>query len=186
MNKLNTALTVLNYLKISDAKTIGEILHAKGLWGSPHSARVQSQKHLNDLVNFGKIDRGDGFYRTRDCKSNYGEHAKMLTCSLAEILKFPLTTTIYREISVPIGLRADALILCEKEHKGICFILEVVHTETHEYLKRKVEAWRNWKEARGFLSDLFAVKIPNFGFVARGLEVNGSLTFNQLLDILGG
>ncbi len=186
MNTVENPLSVLNYLKISDAKTIGDILHAQGNWGNPHSARVQTQKQLNALADLGKIEKCDGFYRTLDCKSEYGEHAKKLTQVLSEILKLPLTSTIYREVSFPIGHRADAVVLCQKENKGTCFILEVAHHETFEYLQRKANAYLNWKEGRQFLTNLFKVKIPHYSIATEGKEVSGAVAFSNLLTFLGG
>lgn len=177
----------MNYLKIADAKIIGAILFALGYFSTLHSARVNAQKHLNNLVALGHLVRGDGFYRIPECQSEYGEHARLLTACLAQILSIKdLTTTIHREVSVPIGFRADAVVLCEKDGKGICFVLEVAHNETHDYLRRKVDAYKKWKEAKAFLTQLFNKPIRGYGFVCSGKEVSGATPFNRLLTMLGG
>lgn len=179
-------VTIFNYLKISDAKTIGEICYALGMWGNLHSSQVNSQKHLKTKVDLGQLEyikHGNaGFYRVLGCKSEYGEHARLLTTHLAQILSVKaITATIHREAEIPIGLRADALVLCQREAKGICFVLEVAHHETHDYLKRKVDAWKKWKGAKDFLSEKFNRPIRSYGFVCSGKEVSGAVPFNQLL-----
>jgi hypothetical protein len=173
---------IINSTKIIDAKSGGEILFKQGHYSTPQSGRTHFQKHANNLAALGKIERCDGFYRTLGCKSEYGEHARLLTSCLAEILKLPLTAHIYREVSFSIGTRADAVVLLKKNDKGLCFVLEVAHNETHEYLQRKLNAWRNWKEATKALSELFGIPVPNFGFVVEGMHLSGATQLQKLLE----
>lgn len=175
---------LIQQLKIADAKTIGDILFAQGKFSNSHSARVNAQKHLNNLVDLGKIERGDGFYRV-GTKSEYGEHARLLTAHLAQILSVKsITTVIYREAEIPIGFRADALVFCQRENMGICFVLEVAHNETHNYLRRKADAWRAWKGAKNYLTQVFNTPIHSYGFVVSGREIG--YPFHKLLTKLGG
>jgi len=175
--------SLVDSLKIVDALTVGGILHAKGLYSSVHSARVQAQKALNSLVELGKLEKGTGYYRTLGCKSEYAEHARLLTRSLAELFKNEAEPVIFREHSISeIALRPDALVLLKKEGQGLCFVLEVCHTETPEYLNQKITAWRNWDNALGFLSALFGCRIPHFEIVVVGDNVPaGCWEFNRFI-----
>ena len=170
-------------LKIIDALTLGEVLCAKDIYTSIHSARVQGQKALNSLVDLGKLERGNGYYRTLDCKSEYGEHSRLLTKSLAELFKHG-DPVIFREHSISeVALRPDALCLLTREGKGLCFVLEVCHTETPEYLKQKITTWRNWNNSLGYLSNLFTCRIPHFEIVVVGDNVPGDCwEFNRFIE----
>lgn len=182
MSRYDLAFLV-DSLKIVDALTIGSILHAKGLYSSDHSARVQAQKALNSLVELGKLEKGTGYYRTLGCKSEYGEHARLLTKSLAELFKTNAVPVIFREHSISeIALRPDALVLLKRDGQGLCFVLEACHTETPEYLNQKITAWRNWENSHGYLSALFNCKVPHFEIVVVGESVPaGCWEFNRFI-----
>jgi hypothetical protein len=157
---------VISALKIADALTVGEILHAKGVYSTLPSARVNAQKKLNELAALGKLERGNGFYRVIGCKSEYKEHAQLITKALAEILKLEVQSTIFREITIPeVGLRPDAICLITKDNQGYCMILEVMNNETPEYLQSKINVWENWQRDTQFLSQLFKYKIPHYEVV---------------------
>ncbi|MDA8161690.1 MAG: hypothetical protein M0022_02120 [Desulfobacteraceae bacterium] len=175
-------LPLVDSLKIIDALTLGEILSAKGIYSSVHSARVQAQKALNALVDLGKLERGAGYYRTPDCKSEYGDHSRLLTKSLAELFKHG-DPVIFREHTITeIALRPDALVLMKKKGRGLCFVLEVCHTETPEYLQQKVTAWRNWDKSLDYLSGLFGVRVPGFAIVVAGDNIpDGCWEFNRFI-----
>jgi hypothetical protein len=179
----NVVFPVINSLKISDPLTIGEILHARGLYQSVHSARVQAQKALNNGVDLKQLERGKGYYRVKGCESEYGDHARLLTKTLAEFFKY-FDPIVYREISIPaISLRADSIIFLTKENKGRCLILEVCHTETPEYLQQKLTAWNNWDKSLDYLSSLFGWKIPHFDIVIAGEHIPvGCYKFNRYLE----
>ena len=179
---------LLRTLRISDSLTVGEILHSKGLYSNPHSARVNAQKKLNELVAIGKLERGNGYYRTPDCKSEYGDHARALTKTLTEVLKTDSHPLIHRELYIPeVSIRPDAVILLTKENQGLCFILEVALTETEEYLTQKINIWKNWAGASVFLSGLFNFKIPHFDIVVEGETVpDGAFEFNSYLEEING
>lgn len=179
---------IIQTLRISDPLTVGEILYFNGLYSNAHSARVNAQKKLNELVALGKLERGNGYYRTLDCKSEYGEHARALTKALTEVLKTDFNPQIRRELYIPkVSIRPDAVILLTKENQGLCFILEVALTETEEYLTQKINTWKNWAKAHVFLSELFNFKIPHFDIVVKGETVpNGAFEFHSYLEEIDG
>jgi len=157
---------LMESLKIADAVTIGEILQAKGPYSNLQSARVNAQKKLNELVSLGKLERNSGYYRIPVCKSEYKEHARLLTKVLAELFKLPaVEPVIFREINTPVGLRPDAIVLLTKENQGLCLILEVLINETDSYFQMKQNTWENWPEATEYLSQLFHYKVPHFELV---------------------
>jgi hypothetical protein len=185
MSKHNIT-SLVNSLKIVDALTVGEVLHAKGVYASVHSARVQAQKALNSLVDLGKLEKGNGYYRTLDCKSEYAEHARLLTKALAELFKHG-EPVIFREHSITeVALRPDALCLLTREGKGLCFVLEVCHTETPEYLNQKITTWKNWDNSLNYLSRLFGYKIPHFEIVVAGDAPRGCYEFNRFIKEVVG
>jgi hypothetical protein len=154
---------IIQSLRVADSLTVGEIFLAKGLYSNLQSARVNAQKKLNELVALGQLEKADNYYRTPDCKSEYKEHARLLTKVLAELFKLPsVEPVIYREITTPVGLRPDAIVLLTKENQGLCLILEVLINETEAYFQMKKNTWDNWPEATRYLSELFNYKIPNF------------------------
>lgn len=163
-------LRISKSLQVFTALDVGEILFARnpGKYKNAHSARVQAQKALNDLVALKQLEKHEGFYRIPTCRSKSGEHAQLLTQHLVEILKIT-DATVHREHTVTaIGTRPDSLVFISHENKGLCAVLEVVHNETQEYLKNKVSAWQCWPEATRYLSTLFNHKIPNFSIVIGG------------------
>lgn len=173
---------------VINAKQGGAILHGHGRYKTPHIGRVHFQRQANDLAAEGKIERivrpEGGFYRAVGCTSTYelDSHAWHLTEALVKVYSIKSITTVgYREINVPIGFRADALVFVQRENRGLCFVLEVAHHETHDYLKRKVDAWKKWKGAKDFLSEKFNRPIGSYGFVVAGKEVSGAVPFNQML-----
>lgn len=172
---------LMDSLVITDEMTVGEIMATKVGWTAGHSARVQAAKHLKKLEGEGYVERCKGFWRLAGAsKSDYKEHAQILTKALAEILKLPFQTTVQREVTIPqIGLRPDAICLITKDNQALCLILEAVHEETAEYLAMKVNAWHNWPEATQYLSNLFKIRIPHFDLTVAGdLTVDGAFEFN--------
>jgi len=162
----SVANVILQSLRIADPLTVGEILLAKKLYSNLHSARVNAQKKLNELVALGLLEKGPGFYRTLDCRSEYKEHAQLITKALAEVLKLEVQSTIFREITIPeVALRPDAICLLTRDQQGLCLILEVCNNETPEYLQSKINVWNNWQGDTQFLSQLFNYKIPHYEIV---------------------
>ena len=49
---------------------------AFGWWAKGQSSRVNVKKFLDALVEQGKLERCDGFYRTKGSRSEYKSHAK--------------------------------------------------------------------------------------------------------------
>ncbi|MBI5849301.1 MAG: hypothetical protein HZB31_15365 [Nitrospirae bacterium] len=178
-------LTVVQSLKVTDALCGGEILHAHGLYATVQSGRVNFQKQANKLSDLGTIERKDGFYRTLDCRSEFGEHARLLTRALTNLLKLPkVHSHIHREISISeIGLRPDAICLITKDNQGLCLILEVCNNETEQYLQQKVNTWKHWDRSLEFLSDLFHFKIPQFHIAVAGdTLIEGTIPFKSILE----
>jgi len=152
-------------LKISDPLTLGEILHAKGVYSSVHSARVQAQKALNSLVELKRVERGQGYYRVLGCEGEYGDHARLLTKTLAALYSHA-DPVIFREHTISeLSLRPDAIVLLKRDGSGLCFFLEACLTETPAYLNQKITALRNWGGALNYLSDLFNCHVPHFDIV---------------------
>jgi hypothetical protein len=172
----------ISTLKVATALDIGEILHARKAYTSIQSARVNAQKKLNVKADLGEIEKCNGFYRTLDCKSDYKDHAKLLTKATVEILK-RYDAIIYREHTITsIGLRPDALVLLKRENIGRCFILEVVNNEPEQYLKQKIDVWRSWPDALDYLSSLFKYRIPHFDIVVSGdLVIDGTIPLKEAL-----
>jgi len=170
---------IIQSLRIADSLTVGEILLAKKLYSNLHSARVNAQKKLNELVALGKLEKGNGFYRTPNCRSEYKEHSLLITKALAEVLKLAVQSTIFREITIPeVGLRPDAICLLTKDHQGLCLILEVCNNETPEYLQSKINVWSNWQGGTEYLSQLFNYKIPHYEIVPITV-LDGFITYLQ-------
>lgn len=177
----NIVLPIIQSLQIASDTIIGEILTSRNLvsWSPGTSARNNARKLLKTL----DLTEGPGFFRIPSCNSNYEPHAKALTEHLAEILKIT-DAQIYREHTTPIGLKPDALVLVQRDQKAICFILEIALNETFEYLEMKRNAWLHWKESREYLSDLFKITIPYYGFVVSGKEFE--TPFEQAIQTLKG
>jgi hypothetical protein len=155
---------IMRQLVIADKHTIGEIMAHRGVWKAGISAVNNSYKELVKLVELGRLEKGDGFFRLPGCRSEYQEHSQLLSKCLANIIK-SYQSVIHREHEVkPLGLRADAIVLLIKENMGRCLIVEVVNNETKEYLNQKRQAWK-WDGATKYLSELFGYRIPYFEFV---------------------
>ena len=175
-------------LQIFSALDVGAILYARtpDKYKDLHSARVQAQKALNNEVELNHLEKCKGFYRVPGCKSEHGEHSRLLTQYLVEILKVT-DATIYREhIVSEIGLRPDALVLITHGDRGLCVILEVVHNETQEYLKQKVSAWNGWTGSNQYLSQLFGCLIQGFSIVTAGVSFPDCVTFDDFLAEVKG
>lgn len=174
-------------LVIADKHIIGDLAHHFGLWTAGTSAVNNSYKALNVLVDAGRLEKGEtGYYRTLGCRSEYKEHAQLLTKALADILKLNYQTTILREPTIPeIGLRPDAIVFLTKKDKGLCFILEVCNNEFPEYLMQKVDVWGSWNEAEENLSKLFGNAVKNYDIVVSGdIESEGTFEFNSYLEAI--
>jgi hypothetical protein len=174
---------IIGALRITDALTAGEILHAKGLYSTLQSARVNAQKKLNQLSDLGQIEKCDGFYRMPDCKSEFKEHSKILTKALSLIIISHPEAIIHREPTIKeIALRPDSIVLLKRENMGRCFILEVCNNETEIYLRQKIDVWNTWPQALGYLSNLFGYKIPHFEIAVYGETViDGTIPLMEVL-----
>lgn len=171
---------IIESLRVADAKTVGEILVTKHPFKNSQSSRTRAQACLKLLAETGKIIRREGWYASKGYRGSYKEHDRLLTKALAEVLKLPFESVIFREVSFEPALRSDAAILLKRENSGLCFILEVVHNETAEYLEMKRNTWKNWEGANEALSKLFGYRIPRFSIVVSRDEPDDQ--FNQLLE----
>lgn len=178
-----TIYGLMESLVIADKHMIGDLMAHKGLWTKGVSAVNNSYKALNLLVDSGKLVRGDGYFKLPDCKSEYKEHAQLLTKVLAEIIKLNLESKIFREMSLQeIGLRIDSIILLTRGNESVCFCLEVCNNETESYLASKVNALKNWDGALQTFSLLFETKIKEFDIVVSGdISADGVFKLNEYL-----
>ena len=159
-------------LVIADKHIIGDLAHHEGLYREGVSSVNNATKSLNNLVDQGKLERGDGFYRLPGCKSEYATHAKILSHALKAILKLGYQTKIIREPFIDnLALRPDAIIFLTKGDQSLCFIIEITLEERLEYLLQKIHAWGQFPEAEAKLSELFKEDIKDFDFVVSGDQI---------------
>ncbi|WP_041584966.1 hypothetical protein [Syntrophus aciditrophicus] len=178
-------LTIMESLKIADKHTVGDIMASKGIWNAGTSAVNNTYKALNALVDLGKLEKGNGYFRVKGCRSEYKGHAQELTKALAEILKLNHKNHILREVEIKeVGLRSDAIVLMLKGDELLCFVLEVANNETEEYLKQKVNAWVLWEDAEKKLSELFGTKVEQFDIVVKGMDGAGDFDFEEYVGFL--
>jgi hypothetical protein len=178
---------LMESMVIADKHIIGDLMAHKGLWTKGVSAVNNSYKALNLLVDGGKLIKGDGYFKLPDCKSEYKEHAQLLTKALAEIIKLNLNAKIYREVNLKeIALRPDAIVFLAKGDHKLCFCLEVCNNETEEYLTSKVNALKNWNGALQTFSLLFETNIKGIDFVVSGeISADETFEFNSYLKEVG-
>lgn len=176
---LETLFEIVQSIRILTAALAGDILFAWGLFGSKHSAQVAAQKYLNALADLLRISkcgkRGGYYYRAVGCTSEWSEHAQQLSQELVRILsKYPQSIAL-RETSLPLGRRADALVLIRDKDRAACLWLETTLTESATSIANKRRDIENWPEVLEFLSQRFGVEIPSFTFVT-------SDTINTILE----
>ena len=179
-----TIYGLMESLVIADKHIVGDIMAQKGIWTKGTSTINNSYKALNLLADSGKLIKGNGFYKLPDCKSEYKEHARLLTKAIAEILKLNYSTEVFREHSIEEkGLRPDAIVFLTHNSKGLCFIFEVCNNETPEYLQQKINIIKNWPEAKEYFSNLFKTKINEFDIVVAGdLTSDDAIAFNTFIE----
>lgn len=166
-------------LVVFDLKTAVDLLADKGFWNTEKSVYQNTVKNLNINVQLGRLIKEKNVYKLPGCKSNYDTHAQKLTQDLATVLKKYPKTIIHREVNVPIGLRADAILLIIKTKEGggglcaKCAIFEKIISEKFSYTEKKRHSWESWQGARQFLSELFGHPIPIFTFttIAKDLDL---------------
>jgi hypothetical protein len=162
-----TVMEIMNQLIIADKHIVGDLMAHKGLWTAGVSAVNNSYKALNLLVDAGRLERGNSYFRLPGCcKSEYKEHAQHLTKALASIIKLNYTTTIFREHEIKeVGLRPDAIVLLIRGNEALCFILEVMNNESPAYFTQKRNVWDSWQGAKDYLSKLFNTNIKAYDIV---------------------
>lgn len=174
-----TVLQIIQELRILTAEQGGRIMSAKGIWASGTSARNNFHKSASSLE---EVEKGEGFFRVKGCRSEFKEHAQMLSECLTE-LKCRYDLTVYREHSIKeVGLRPDAICLARKENQGWCFFLEVCHNEPLIYLKQKLSALRSWKGGNRYLSELFGITVPCFDIVIKGYDLKNTIPYKEALN----
>lgn len=165
MKPIDAIDNLMNLLVIADTKTISELMVHQGFWpnGNPYA---NSYKYLRELTQLDKLVKGEGYFKLPTCKSEYAEHAQLLTQALALIIKTHYEPIVFREKTMDVvGIRPDALVLIKNADKGRCFILEVVNNELPMFLEKKKNAWETWQDDLDYLSRLFNYKIPHYDFV---------------------
>ncbi len=182
---------LLELLKVSDPQTLGNLVaKLKCVWTLGHSARVQAQKLLNKLVSLNQIIRGSGWYAVKGYKGNYGAHDQAITQCLAKLLALYPNSQVKREVSLPKGLRSDAIVLLTQNNQGLCLILEVALNERPEFLNQKLSTWESWEGATEALSQIFQVEIPSFIISVESedaYELEGrAVSFTNLINQIGG
>ncbi len=174
-------LEVMRSIKIADKHTIAEIIGPKVGWKAGVSRVNNTYKASKTLVDLGKLVQGPGFFRTHDCRSNYSEHAALLTKTLAELFKYGDPIIAREHLISPISIRPDALCLIRKNSKALFFVLEVRISEEESYLRQKVTALRNFEDALPYFSNLFQVRIPHFPILVKGEPIEGTIEFDRYL-----
>ncbi len=166
MTKEEEVMAVMETLVIAKDKHIGEVMAARGHWTAGQSARVNAGKVLKKLAESGRIERVNGHFRTKGCRSEFKEHSQLLTDALTEVLK-TFEAKAKREVWVEkIGVRADAICMITKANRGYVFILEILRNESLDQANRnKGKVWEQWPDATDFLSRLLGYKIPCFDFI---------------------
>lgn len=159
-------LKAMERLEIADKHLIGEIMSVQVGWQKGVSATNQAYKALSSLAELGKIEKHKGYFRLPGCKSEFGEHSRLITKAIAEMLINYPDSIIYREHFIPeIGLRPDAIVLLIKGRNGFCFVLEVMNNETLQEVERKIRVWQQWDGASRYLSSLFKMRIPHYEII---------------------
>lgn len=177
-------LELMNQLIIADKHIIGQLMAHKKIWTTGTSSVNNSYKVLNTLVDRCQLEKGQNFYRRPGCKSNFCEHAQLLTAALASIIKLDYQTIIFREHSIEEkGLRPDAIVLLTHDSKGLCFFLEICNNEKLSYLQTKINTIKGWPEVKEYLSNLFKTKIKEFDIVVSGnLLSDDAIDFDTFLE----
>jgi hypothetical protein len=167
---------VMDYMEsmvIADKHVVADIMSFRNIWTRGTPAVNNSYKTLTNLTALNKLVKGDGYFKLPSCKSEYAEHAQLLTKAIAEIIKTNLVVKIIREATLnEIGLRPDAIALLKNGNKAVCFVLEVCNNETEEYLTQKINAWKHWEGGLEKLSEIFKTRIPAFDVVVEGNNTN--------------
>jgi len=172
-------LSILTLLKVATVKTISSILYPDSK--NPHSSVVQTQKQLNVLVATGKLKRGHHWYAVNEYEGQFLEHDQKRTEVIARLIRLKLPISVFTEVSFPIGIRSDVVVLIGRNGKAICSIIEICNKETEKYLQMKLNALKNWTGTNEALSKLFGCHIPTFSVV-----VSKNQTDDGFSKMIGG
>lgn len=186
MDKFKSIQEVASSLGVFSVNLMAEIFSSPPyeFWAPGQSAKVNVKKYLDALVEQGKLERCDGFYRVKGSRSEYKDHARKLSECIGEFFKIKKIKVIAkREIPLSNGLRADAVILLIKDIKGLCAVLEVCRKEADQYFQAKLNEWERFN-AHDELARLFGYEIPHYILTVEGKEVKGIIRFQDLIQIL--
>ena len=169
MTKIEEIKRIMKALVIASPHDVGTVMAALGIWKAGASAENNSMKRLRYLADLGKLERGKGYFRVPGCKSEFNEHARLLTKCIGQILSLPpaFESVIHREHPLPddVGLRPDALVFVKKGSHGLCVYLEAVNQEREPSIRNKRTKLESWPGATQYLSRLFGRPIPHFDFL---------------------
>ena len=156
----------MDEIKIATDKNIGELLFHYGHFTNKVSARTNAGKILNSLTEQNQMIKGSGYFKTRDCQSQFKEHAQLITNHLVQIKKLPVQSVTIREHFIEsVSVRPDAIIVLTRANQACCFVLEILNHEREQSIEKKRNVWKHWPEASAYLSSLFNRPIPHFDFV---------------------
>lgn len=150
-------------------------------WKEGLSARNQAHKVLDELALTGQIKKGKSFYSVNGYQGEYQEHDKLVTQIISQLILLNRPLTVHREVSFPIGIRSDIVILIKKNGKAANAVIEVCNNESDSYFAQKVVTWKNWQQANEHLSQLFNTPIPSFSVVAYGKSHPDVIDFNDFI-----
>jgi len=174
-------MEVMNKVRIADKHLIASL---QTRWKEGVSRVNNTYKQLMELVQLGKLIKGNGYFKVPGCESEYKLHAQLLTKTLIQILKIYPQTEIWREHYIPeISLRPDALVLLKKGDLARMLIVEVCESETEEYLMAKLNLWKKHPAALRILSEITKIMICKYDLVVIGNDsLNGTITLNCALE----
>ncbi len=156
----------MDEIQIASDKHIGELLLHFGHFTTLVSARTNAGKILTALSEQNHLVKGPGYFKTPDSRSEFKEHAQLVTAHLVQIKKLPVDSVIMREHFIePVSLRPDVLILLTRDTQGCCFVLEVLNHEGAHSVEMKRNVWNHWPERTSYLSRLFHRPVPHVDFV---------------------
>lgn len=152
-------------------------------WKEGLSARNQAHKILDELALTNHIKKGKGFYAVKEYQGEYKEHDRKVTECITQLILLGYPLTLFHEVSLPLGLRADLIGIMGRNGKGLVFWLEVCVKEDDSYFAQKETAIRNNRPAiTEALTQLFGVKIPDFMFVVCGKQHSNVISFDKFME----
>jgi hypothetical protein len=81
----DSVLSIMHALHIARDKDVGEVMASRGIWSQGPPSRNLSLRAMKANADLGKLERCHGYFRVPGCKSNFDDHARLLTESLVKI-----------------------------------------------------------------------------------------------------